>query len=228
MLLLFDIDGTLLQRASAEQVQAMRLALHEVWGVTAEAKLETSPAGRTDPDIARGMLLRAGVSAERIDERMDAFCAACVEEYARHAPADLSPCLVPGIAPVLERLAARPGVVMGLVTGNLEAIARLKLSAAGILAPFEPWIGGFGSDSEDRTDLPPIARRRAGGETPYPRGRTLIIGDTPRDIACARSDGIGVIAVTTGPVSAEELGAADAVASSARELERALDGFIAG
>ena len=85
---------------------------------------------------------------------------------------------------------------LGLVTGNFEPIARLKLNRAGIGHYFEPGHGGFGSDNEDRAALPALARKRAGG---YPREQTVVIGDTPRDIACARADGVHVIAVTTGP-----------------------------
>jgi phosphoglycolate phosphatase-like HAD superfamily hydrolase len=72
--------------------------------------------------------------------------------------------------------------------------------------------GGFGSDAEDRTTLPPIARRRAGDDgASYPRERTVVVGDTPHDIACARADGVRCVAVATGPYGADALGAADAV-----------------
>ena len=92
------------------------------------------------------------------------------------------------------------GVRLGLVTGNFEPVARLKLRQAGIGSFFAGCPGGFGSDSEDRAGLPAIARRRAGdGGRPFPRERTVVIGDTPRDIACARADGLRCIAVATGP-----------------------------
>ena len=101
---------------------------------------------------------------------------------------------------------AAPGAAaphrLALVTGNLEPIARLKLRAAGIVRHFAPGQGGFGSDSEDRSDLPPLARERAAagnGGAPWPREQTVVIGDTPRDIACARADGVHVVAVATGP-----------------------------
>jgi len=79
-------------------------------------------------------------------------------------------------------------------------VARLKLRRAGLERWFRSGQGGFGSDSEDRVSLPPLARRRAGTPgRPYPREQTLVIGDTPRDIACARADGLRCVAVTTGP-----------------------------
>ncbi|MDX6666487.1 MAG: phosphoglycolate phosphatase, partial [Solirubrobacteraceae bacterium] len=78
---------------------------------------------------------------------------------------------------------------------------------------------GFGSDHEDRTELPSIARARAGSpEAPHPRASTLVIGDTPRDIACAHADGVRCVAVASGPYRAEELAGADAVAPDARSL----------
>ena len=118
------------------------------------------------------------------------------------------------MADALPRLAARPDAFrFSLVTGNFERIARLKLARAGIGDWFPEGQGAFGSDAEDRELLPPIARARAGD---WPRERTVVIGDTPRDIACARADGLRVIAVATGPFAVEALADADAVADSAR------------
>jgi phosphoglycolate phosphatase-like HAD superfamily hydrolase len=128
---------------------------------------------------------------------------------------------------LLPWLAGCPRVRLALVTGNYEAIARLKLAAAGVGRFFEPGQGGFGSDSEDRAALPPIARRRAGGPgKPFPREQTIVIGDTPRDIACAHADGLRCIAVATGPFSAGELHDADLVAADATEMRAAIERAI--
>jgi phosphoglycolate phosphatase-like HAD superfamily hydrolase len=226
LLLLFDIDGTLLRRASREHAEALHEAMHAVYGVqTRDVKVEA--AGRTDIEIARATLLSAGVSALRIEERFGALRAAAAESYARLVPGDLSATITPGMVPLLERLAAREDVLLSLVTGNLEPIARLKLRAAGLEHYFPAGQGGFGSDSEDRTDLPPIARRRAGRrDEPHPRERTVVIGDTPRDIICARADDLRVIAIATGPYPAAELGAADVVVSDAEALGVELDRLI--
>jgi phosphoglycolate phosphatase len=219
VLLLFDIDGTLLLKATAAHVAAVHEALREVYGVTEPRGAKVEAAGRTDIEIARDISLLSGVSAERFDRGRDDFRAACVAAYARLAPDDLSSHVAPGMTDVLEALAARDGTRLGLLTGNLEPVARLKLSRAGLGHFFEPWVGGFGSDHEDRTELPAIARARAGG---YPRADTVIIGDTPRDIACARADGVRCIAVATGPFGASELAGADVVLDSAHELLDAL------
>ncbi len=228
MLLLFDIDGTLLRQASAEHAQALRAALRSVHGVTVdEGRLEGSAAGRTDGEIARLLLMAAGVSADRIDERADDVRAETCRLYAQMCPSDLSHKLVPGLAPLLESLSERDDVRLALVTGNFEPVARVKLRAAGIGHHFPSGLGGFGSDSEDRTMLPPIARRRAGDGpgSPYPREQTIVIGDTPRDIACARADGLRCIAVTTGPHPASDLSEADAVAG-AGELGAVLEQLL--
>ena len=106
--------------------------------------------------------------------------------------------------------------MLGLVTGNFEPVARLKLLRAGIGRWFPAGQGAFGSDSEDRAALPAIARRaRRPGR---PREHTIVIGDTPRDIACAQADGVRCVAVTDGAVRPRELAGADAVARDAREL----------
>ena len=138
-----------------------------------------------------------------------------MEAYARLVEDDLSAHVAPGVIDVLETLAARDGVRLAVLTGNLEPIAHLKLARAGLGRFFERGQGGFGSDHEDRLELPAIARARAGG---YPRAQTVIIGDTPRDIACARADGLRCIAVATGPFTAAELAGADVVLESAHDL----------
>jgi len=218
LLLLFDIDGTLLLRAAKEHGEAIRAAIGRVWHLPdVDAKVET--AGRTDPWIARRLLLQHDVSAERIDERMAQFRRVAVEEYRRRCRPDLSEHVAPGVREVLADLNTRPDIRLSLVTGNLEPIAHHKLKCAGIGRFFERGQGGFGSDDEDRAALPPIARQRAGnGERPYPREDTIVIGDTPLDIACARADGVRVVAITTGQYGREDLSEADAVVGSAREL----------
>ena len=156
---------------------------------------------------------------------------ACCRIYAEICPPDLSDYVVPGIPELLPWLAGREGVALGLLTGNFEPVARLKLARAGIGSWFASGQGAFGSDSEDRAALPAIARRRgpgsarAGGQvgSPVPREHTIVIGDTPRDIACARADGVRCVAVTTGQFGADELAGADGVARDAVELRARLE-----
>jgi phosphoglycolate phosphatase-like HAD superfamily hydrolase len=227
VLLLFDIDGTLLLRASDAHRDAMHEALRRVHRLADPGAARVAAAGRTDADIARDILVASGVAKERIDARADDVRIAACEAYARLVPEDLSAHVAPGMHVLLEELHAREDVRLALVTGNFEPIARLKLRSAGLAAFFASGQGGFGSDHEDRTELPAIARRRAGdGDGPWPRERTLVIGDTPRDIACARADGVRVAAVTTGPFTADELRDADYVVPDARRLRAVLGDLL--
>ena len=225
MLLLFDIDGTLMAGATAAHRQALDAAIREVHGVDpAGLRSRVSPAGRTDGEIARLILLDAGVSARRIDDRARDVREACGRVYAQTCPPDLSAYVVPGMPDVLAWLAGLDDVSLGLVTGNYEPVGRLKLARAGLGRWFQSAPGAFGSDSEDRAALPGIARRRAGR---VPRAQAIVIGDTPRDIACARADGVRCVAVTTGQYGPEELAGADAVARDAGELRARLDELLA-
>jgi phosphoglycolate phosphatase len=223
-LLLWDIDGTLLGRAATAHAQSLREAIAQVHGVdVSETRHQLSPAGRTDGEIARALLLAAGVSARAIDDHAEDVRAACCEIFAQRCPDDLSDKVIPGIADLLDELSARDDVRLSLVTGNYEPVARIKLGHAGIGRHFPSGQGGFGSDAEDRAMLPGIARKRAGQDgVAFPREQTVVIGDTPRDIACARADGVRCFAVTTGPFEAPELTDADAVAADEHELRSLL------
>jgi phosphoglycolate phosphatase len=228
MLLLFDIDGTLVRFASRAHADALREAIRRVHGVDSHGATGVPEmAGRTDGEIARMILIDAGISAERIDERADDVQDECCRLYAEMCPPDLSGTVVEGMPELLDWLSTREGVRLALLTGNFEAVARIKLTRAGVGHYFPGGQGGFGSDHEDRAALPPIARRRAGQDgIPYKRSKTIVIGDTPRDIACAQADSLRCFAVTTGPFDAAELAAADGLAAGTDELrgliERAL------
>jgi phosphoglycolate phosphatase len=230
LLLLFDIDGTLLAGATKAHRQALHAALREVHGVEdAEAFWPSvDPAGRTDGEIARMILLQAGISAREIDDGADAVREVCCREYAHRCPNDLAHRVIPGVRELLLSLFSNDGVRLALLTGNFEPIARIKLRRAGIGMYFPAGQGAFGSDAEDRTELPAIARGRAGQDgVPHPREQTIVIGDTPLDIACARADGVRAVAMATGPYAVGELGEADAVAADPHELGRVL-GELAG
>jgi phosphoglycolate phosphatase-like HAD superfamily hydrolase len=219
MLLLFDIDGTLLAGATDAHREALHAALLEVHGVDARnAPPIVAPAGRTDPEIARLILLDHGVSAARIETLADEVREVCCRTYAQLSTADLSHTVLPGVRELLDWLDARDDFQLGLLTGNYEPVARVKLTRAGLGPYFRSGVGAFGSDSEDRAALPAIARRRAGSR----REDTIVIGDTPRDIACARADGVGCIAIASGPYTAEQLAGADHVVGDALALKEVL------
>lgn len=223
-LVLLDIDGTLVWRASQAHAQAVVEAIHEVHGT-----LELRPvdaAGMTDRRIVRDMLRQAGVGDAAIDADMEWLLAIAASRYEELCPEDLSHTVIDGVPALLDTLCHAAGVQTGLVTGNVEAIAHRKLTAAGLARPLLPFVGAYGSDAEDRDRLVPVAQERAaalhgfGGR--WPSERTVVVGDTPHDISCARAAGAAVIGVTTGAYAAGALTAADAIAADADELQRAL------
>jgi len=225
LLLLFDIDGTLVQRAADAHRLALYDALREVFGIEEPEVVHVRTAGKTDGQIARELLLGHGVAEEEVDRRAVALRDAWWTAYEAGCEEDLSHTVAPGVPDLLSWLADRPDVRLALLTGNLEPIARLKLARAGLGHFFAPGQGAFGSDHESRAELPAVARARAGG---WPRERTAVIGDTPLDIACARADGVRVAAVATGAFGVPELGEADAAVPDARALRAVLEDWLEG
>ena len=228
MLVLFDIDGTLLREGATPVAGAMSAALRQLHGVqTSEIRTRIETSGRTHGEIARAILLDAGVPGERIDALAGAVCDFTSQAWARDLPEDLSGSVLPGMGELLHWLGGLPEVRLALLTGNYEAIAWLKLERAGIADWFERGQGAFGSDADDRDALPAIARRRAGTSTvPYPRERTIVIGDTPKDIACAQADRVRSVAVASGSFGVEALADGDVVVRDAAALRVALQALV--
>jgi phosphoglycolate phosphatase-like HAD superfamily hydrolase len=192
----------------------------------ADLVAEVEPWGKTDRQILRDVLARAGLEAPApaaIARWERLACAA----YARlEQPQDDRPDADDHAATAasLERLGAA-GHRLALVTGNLEPIARRKLELRGLARHFPAGQGGFGSDADLRPELVPIARARAGTDgRPHPRADTVLIGDTPMDVGAAAADGVRSVAVEGSRFSAEALLASGAAATVARipELEAAL------
>ena len=203
---LFDIDGTLLVTGGAGAV-AWQRAFRELHGVDADIE-EHTHAGMTDPEIAeivfREVIGRDGSEAERA-EAIAAYLghlADAVNESAGYR-------VMPGIEELLPRL-AHQGILLGLVTGNIEAAAHIKLARADLNRFFA--FGGYGSDSRDRTELTRRALERGGtvSGTPLDPAATIAVGDTPRDVKAAHGAGIRLVGVATGAYSVEELGEAGA------------------
>jgi phosphoglycolate phosphatase len=203
---LFDIDGTLLVTGGAGAV-AWQRAFRELHGVDADIR-EHTHAGMTDPEIAeivfREVIGRDGSEAERA-EAIAAYLGHlddAVEESGGYR-------IMPGIEALLPRLAKR-GVLLGIVTGNIEAAAHIKL-ARGALNRFFAF-GGYGSDSRDRTELTRKALERGAtvSGSPLDRAATIAVGDTPRDVKAAHGAGIQVVGVATGQYTLEELRGAGA------------------
>jgi phosphoglycolate phosphatase len=227
-LVLFDIDGTILLTAGAGR-RALTAALAEDVGhVPAFDRIRFD--GKTDPQIVAEMLEAAGQPEPRESARVRALCERYVGYLARELERPSTrTTLMPGILPLLERLEAEAGIVLGLVTGNLAAGAALKLKAGG-LAPERFRVGAYGSDAAHRPELPPIAARRAspifGRE---PRGaEVVIIGDTPADIACGAGIDARAVAVATGAYSVADLEACrpHAVFADLRDTDAVVEAIL--
>lgn len=203
-LILFDIDGTLINSSRIGRA-ALGQALLHVFGTL--GALETFEfAGKTDRRIVRDLLAGEGWSDSAIDARLadlDDRLAATGRDL--FTPETVWPC--PGIPALLDELGRREDVVPALLTGNIRHTATLKLAAAGI-DPDQFAGGAFGGDSLERDDLFDIALDRVRQTTGrrFDRSQTVIVGDTPADIRCARNGGGRVIAVATGPYPADLLG----------------------
>jgi phosphoglycolate phosphatase-like HAD superfamily hydrolase len=201
---LFDIDGTLLLSDGAGR-RAIHAALMEVFGGVGPADHRFD--GKTDRQIVRELMTLAGHDRARIDAGMERVLELYVNDLdaALHDPAH-PPRRLPGVGELLDALDARSDVVLGLLTGNIAAGADAKLRAVGI-DPSRFRVTAFGSDHEDRPELPPIARRRAsellGGE--IAGERFVVIGDTPADMTCGRGIGARAIGVATGRYGVDEL-----------------------
>jgi phosphoglycolate phosphatase len=203
-LVLFDIDGTLLNAGGAGR-RAFHAAMERVYG-TAGYREGYSFGGRTDPQIVTELLTSHGWQRAAVEERFDALWREYLGELRRELQV-APPRPLPGVAEVLDRVgSAGEGVVLGLLTGNVVDGARLKLDAAGL--GFERFrVGAYGSDHADRPELPAVAARRAREltGTTFSGKEVVIIGDTPFDISCGAHLGVRTIAVATGGHPAREL-----------------------
>lgn len=205
-LVLFDVDGTLLSAGGAPR-RAFRRALVEWFGTEGDAATG-SFAGKTDPQILHELMGAEGFDADHIEERVADFFAHYLEELERELAVETRHRLYPGVAGLVEALAGDERVVLGLVTGNVEAGARLKLSRFGLWESFA--VGAFGSDDPVRDHLPPIAVERAARRTGrrFEGREVVVVGDTPADVRCARAAGAMAVAVATGTPDRETLAAA--------------------
>lgn len=204
--ILFDIDGTLITSGGAGAT-SWRMAFDELYGMRADIS-QITDIGMTDPAVGRetfqSVLHREPSEAEfeqLLDRRL---------YYLRQAVASSTGYRVlPGVATLLPRL-LQQGFLLGLVTGNLEAAAHVKLHRGGLNRYFA--FGGYGSDAADRGDLTKIAVERAqlvyGG--PLSRNQCVAVGDTPHDVAGAHAAGIACIAVASSHFSVDQLHASGA------------------
>jgi phosphoglycolate phosphatase-like HAD superfamily hydrolase len=189
MLVLFDVDKTLFMSSDPLMGRATTEAIETVWGrrLAHDAIKYVDHPGQTATRITRLLLRADGLSDDEIDAGMDEWCREASARYLELlSQADTSDWrAAEGAAEVLPQIEHR-----ALLTGNPEPIARARMERIGLAELFPPGQGAFGCEAEDRAELIAIARRKAGD---WPRERTVAVGDTPADVAGARSAGIHVI-----------------------------------
>ena len=197
---LFDIDGTLVDTGRAG-LTALTEAAVECFG---EAGPELDLAGSTDLGIVETFLAHFG--REHDQAFVDSFFALYLERLEWNlAHGGFPGKVLPGAVALLERLSETPDIHLGLLTGNIAGGAAAKMRHFG-LDRFFPF-GGYGCDFADRNKLGPVAAARATAHTgrAFHPDEIVVIGDTPKDIACAKALGSACIAVATGRFSVEEL-----------------------
>jgi phosphoglycolate phosphatase len=203
-LILFDIDGTILKTHGVGR-EAVEYVMHSLLGAPASSD-GVAFSGKTDPQIFREVLLLNGIP----HDEADTILPEALRLYSERMEETLDPDrvdLLPGLDTIVPTLADRDDVRLGLLTGNLEPMAYLKLDAVGLADHFS--FGAFGSDHERRDRLPPIAVGRALDRYGHRfSGRDIVIvGDTEHDITCGREMGVFAVAVCTGRYSREDLAA---------------------
>lgn len=214
-LILFDIDGTLLWTDGAGR-RAIQHALRDEMGTAGPIDTYRFD-GKTDPQIVRELMTLAGHPEAESEDRIAAVCRRYVEllttELAHTPPPNMR--LLPGVRDLLAALEPHETggrALVGLLTGNLQGGAGLKLTAVG-LNPARFAVGAYGSDSARRPELPAIAAERATRHTgrSFSGADIVIVGDTPDDVACARPIGARTVAVATGHFDVPQLRATGAV-----------------
>lgn len=198
---LFDIDGTLITTGGAGG-EAWKRAFVELYGKPLDIR-EVTESGMTDPEVGR-VALQNILGRDASPREL----ATSMAHYLRHLSAAIDESdgyrVMPGIEELLERL-VDAGHLLGLTTGNVEAAAHIKLARSGLNRFFS--FGGYGSDSNQRTELTRCALERgklvSGGV--LADSNAISVGDTPRDVAAGHGAGIEVVGVATGNFSVEEL-----------------------
>jgi phosphoglycolate phosphatase len=201
-LILWDVDGTLLS-TDGIAAEAMRAAMREVVGPAAPMA-RTSYAGKTDWQIIRESL--PSLPPEEVGARLQEFIAAYFGrlEAQREALVARSR-LFPGVRAALE--ATGELARQAPLTGNVAAVARLKLECAGLITLLDLEAGAYGDDHHHRPELVPVAAARALARygRSFSGAQIVVVGDTPHDIACGKAGGARTVAVATGPYPLDEL-----------------------
>ncbi len=202
-LVLFDIDGTLVMSGRIGS-RAVKRAFHDLFGIE-DATRGFFFDGKTDPGIFRELLARHGLAHRDTPAERARFFRRYVEVLGDERSRAETGHVHPGILELLAALEALPSVAIGLLTGNIREGARIKLERFALWKRFG--FGAFGDDAETRDELVPVALERARNArgVRFEPALTYVIGDSERDIQCARAGGAVAVAVATGGTPLDDL-----------------------
>ena len=200
-LILFDIDGTLAEGGPAKK--AFCEAMLSTFGTVGTIG-PYSFAGKTDPQIAREMLIGSGFKDAEVNRGLSLLWDAYVKGL-KSRIVENPMVLLPGVRELIQALKAETEVVLGLVTGNIVRGANIKIRSIGLEGNFQ--VGAYGSDHEYRQHLPGIALEKAMEMwgVRFSKDCVFVVGDTPRDVSCGKYHGTKTMAVATGPFNKDEL-----------------------
>jgi phosphoglycolate phosphatase-like HAD superfamily hydrolase len=202
-LILFDIDGTLTRTQNG--YLPFNDAILKTFGFAGDIR-SVVPDGNTDPLIVKDIFAKAAVKIVVEPEKWEQFSSQLQASYRDHVARGVTMTQpLPGANVLLQHLSTAAEFHSSVVTGNFEATALVKLESAGLASYLSR--GAYASDSEHRPDLPAIARERWENATgrEIPAAQCIIVGDTPKDLDCARVNGMKCLLVGTGRYPVEEL-----------------------
>ena len=197
---LFDIDGTLLLTEGAAR-EAFATTLRDHLDIEDDLR-DIAFAGRTEPLILGDILAKHSLAFGDGEEAR--FWNGVFDRTRRLLDSGRGR-LLPGVLPLLDALAAERAWVLGLLTGNMAEMARIKLGRFGLAGRFA--FGAFGEQAPDRDSLARDLVQRLGREYGIPPSRCIVVGDTEHDVQCARAAGAQVVAVATGSFTHAQLAA---------------------
>lgn len=229
-LILFDVDGTLIQRGDPAHTAAIDDGVHARFPEAAHISVHHIDFdGKLDRQIVRAMLAAAGLDGTVTVTELDEVFRISTEAYRAAWDGQTSDSdLLPGVRTLLEQLDNDPRFALGVLTGGVRGIVAAKLRRLGI-DHFFP-IGSFGDEAETRPELLPLAVERAAAHwnKPFPANRVVLVGDTPHDVDCAHAGGAAVLGVATGRYATDTLqeAGADIVLDDLKDTERVIDALL--
>jgi phosphoglycolate phosphatase-like HAD superfamily hydrolase len=205
ILILFDIDGTLIKFKSGTAGKIFSDIMEEIFNVRIDKNNLPDFAGQTDLKILREICEINNIPFSSVQSHIELIWEKMLHLFGKYCTPKYI-LLLDGVPELLDFLSKEEFITLGLLTGNFRENAYQKLKTYNLHSFFR--FGAFGSDEEDRNKLPPLAIKRANSlfeVEQFSNENTIIIGDAPRDITCARANNIKVASVTTGGYNISEL-----------------------